>query len=461
MIYTYNFGTIDFQWWEWIFLPILAISVYFITLMMVRNKTASNPNYVYFKSAFLFKIFGGVFFGLIYVFYYGGGDTTNYYSNTIPLVNLFYENSGDYFRIIFNWDEIESTKGLDYFYYIKNNYFNENTGYPLAMMSGDPKTFAVCKITSLFMIFLGNSYFATTIVIAAVTFIPLWRLFLVFCEEFKGLEKPLSFAILFIPSVIFWGGGMMKDTYTFSATCLAVSSLYYLIKRKKIIWNLFLLLAAFYLIISIKPYVLNVFIPCTGIWLFVIFVKKIKNPTIRILILPLAFGGAIIGSFFVLQSLGSSMDKFSLDNAIQTTQITQDDLKREEQYGSNNFDIGKMDGSISGMISKFPVATFAGLYRPLIVEARSAVMLLSGLENLVLIILTIMVIFKVKWKTMWKVMNQHEILFFCITFSIIFAFMIGITTPNFGALVRFKIPLIPFLAAWLVIMKNYKKIEVR
>jgi hypothetical protein len=62
---------------------------------------------------------------------------------------------------------------------------------------------------------------------------------------------------------------------------------------------------------------------------------------------------------------------------------------------------------------------------------------------------------------MWKVMNQHEILFFCITFSIIFAFMIGITTPNFGALVRFKIPLIPFLAAWLVIMKNYKKIEVR
>jgi len=54
-------------------------------------------------------------------------------------------------------------------------------------------------------------------------------------------------------------------------------------------------------------------------------------------------------------------------------------------------------------------------------------------------------------------MIKHEILFFCITFAVLFAFMIGLTTPNFGALVRFKIPLIPFFAAWLVIMRNHKK----
>jgi len=457
MIHTYNFGTIDFQWWEWIFLPLLVIGIYFITLMLVRNKTANNPNYKYFKSAFLFKIFGGVFFGMIYVFYYGGGDTISYYCSTMPLVNLFYESPEDYFRILFNQHEFSIPEGTTYFEFFKFNYFTSDTGFPLGTIGRDPKTFAVCKLTSLFMLFLGNSYFATTILIAAVTFIPLWRLFLVFCEEFKGIEKALSFAILFIPSVIFWGGGMMKDTYTFSATCLAVSSIYYILKRKKLIWNIFLLIIAFYLILSIKPYVLNILIPCTGVWFFAILIKKVKNTTVKFIFMPLVFAGALGGSYFVLQSLGGSMDKFSLDNAIKTTKITQEDMKREEQYGSNNFDIGTIDGSVPNMISKFPIATFAGLFRPLVFEARSAVMLLSGLENLVLIILTYLVVFKTKVRIIWHLMIKHEILFFCITFAVLFAFMIGLTTPNFGALVRFKIPLIPFFAAWLVIMRNHKK----
>lgn len=458
MIYTYNFGTIYFQWWEWILLPLLIIGIYFVTLMMVRNKTANNPNYKYFKSAFLFKIFGGIFFGLIYVFYYGGGDTISYYSSAMPLSNLFYENPEDYFRILLNWHSFEKPDDATYFEFYKFNYFTSETGFPMGLMGRDPKTFAVCKITSIFMIFLGNSYFATTIFIAAVTFIPLWRLFLMFCKEFKGIEKPLSFAVLFIPSVLFWGGGMMKDTYTFSATCLAVSSINYITKRKKLFWNIFLLILAFYIIISIKPYVLNILIPCTGIWLFAILIKNVKNTTVKYVFMPFVFAGALGGSYFVLQSLGGSMDKFSLDKAIQTTQITQEDMKREEQYGSNNFDIGTIDGSVPNMIAKFPIATFAGLFRPLIFEARSAVMLLSGLENLVLIILTFLVIFKTKFRIIWQLMNKYEILFFCISFAVLFAFMIGLTTPNFGALVRFKIPLIPFFAVWLVIMRNYKKL---
>jgi hypothetical protein len=172
MIKTYNFGIIDFQWWEWIFIPLLIIGIYFITIMLVRNKTANNPNYKYFKSAFLFKIFGGLFFGVIYVFYYGGGDTISYYCSTMPLVNLFYESPEDYFRILFNQHEFTIPEGTTYFEFFKFNYFTTDTGFPLGMIGRDPKTFAVCKITSLFMLFLGNSYFATTILIAAVTFIP-------------------------------------------------------------------------------------------------------------------------------------------------------------------------------------------------------------------------------------------------------------------------------------------------
>jgi len=40
----------------------------------------------------------------------------------------------------------------------------------------------------------------------------------------------------------------------------------------------------------------------------------------------------------------------------------------------------------------------------------------------------------------------------CVAFTVFFGFSVGITTPNFGALVRFKIPLVPFMVSGLYII---------
>jgi hypothetical protein len=161
-----------------------------------------------------------------------------------------------------------------------------------------------------------------------------------------------------------------------------------------------------------------------------------------------------------LQSLGGSMDKFALDKAMQTAVVTQDDLKREEQYGSNNFDIGELDGSFGGFILKFPQATFAGLFRPMLIEARSPVMLLSGLENLLLLLLLFLTLLKVKIRLIFRLIRTTPILLFCFSFAILFAFMIGVTTPNFGALVRFKIPLMPFFTFGLMVIYSTNKVMI-
>jgi hypothetical protein len=42
-------------------------------------------------------------------------------------------------------------------------------------------------------------------------------------------------------------------------------------------------------------------------------------------------------------------------------------------------------------------------------------------------------------------------------FSIFFAFALGITTANFGALVRYKIPSVPFFLSMLFILENQAK----
>jgi len=44
---------------------------------------------------------------------------------------------------------------------------------------------------------------------------------------------------------------------------------------------------------------------------------------------------------------------------------------------------------------------------------------------------------------------------FCLIFSVIFAFAVGISSYNFGALSRYKIPCLPFYAVALVLI-HYK-----
>ncbi|HAW19442.1 MAG TPA: hypothetical protein DCX14_04595, partial [Flavobacteriales bacterium] len=60
-----------------------------------------------------------------------------------------------------------------------------------------------------------------------------------------------------------------------------------------------------------------------------------------------------------------------------------------------------------------------------------------------------------------KLMNRiisEPFLAFCLMFSVFFAFGIGLTTPNYGALVRFKIPLIPFFTILLLVLYTKAKI---
>ena len=452
MIPTYNIGVIDFQWFEYVLIPLILAIIFVVARLDISRNQSENEEYRYLMPALIFKLFAGTFFGLIYVFYYGGGDTISYYSSAVPLERVFWNSPSDYFNLLFTSSELNGNV-MNTTYY---NTFTMETGYPLSYISNSSLTFMVCKLTSPILILTGESFFATTLILSGICFIGNWKLFRTLNEIFPGLTKQMAWAALFVPSVLFWSGGIMKDTFTFFATAMAVSAFWQILNRRKIVLNLVLLLIWCWMILSIKPYILNILIPCFALWIFTSTYFRIKFFLLKVFIVPVALGMGVLGSYYILTSLGESMDKFSLDNAIQTAQITNDDLKREEQYGSNNFDAGDVDGSVSGLIAMFPKATFGGLYRPHIAEARSPVMLLSGIENLFLMVASLGAIFSLRPGRFMKLIRNYPMIVFCLVFSILFGFMLGVTTPNFGAMVRFKIPLIPFFVAGVFALWNHK-----
>jgi hypothetical protein len=50
---------------------------------------------------------------------------------------------------------------------------------------------------------------------------------------------------------------------------------------------------------------------------------------------------------------------------------------------------------------------------------------------------------------------KNHLLTFSLIFSLFFAFSVGISTSNFGSLVRYRIPALPFFVACLFIMQYY------
>jgi hypothetical protein len=102
-----------------------------------------------------------------------------------------------------------------------------------------------------------------------------------------------------------------------------------------------------------------------------------------------------------------------------------------------------------------PEAFFNTIFRPFIGESFSLLYLLSGLENLLLLVLFILAIasaFKVNYK------HQFHLFYLAIgCFILIAATVIGISTPNFGTLIRYRVIFLPFLV-YLLLQSYYAQL---
>ena len=107
-----------------------------------------------------------------------------------------------------------------------------------------------------------------------------------------------------------------------------------------------------------------------------------------------------------------------------------------------------------------PAAVVATFYRPFIWESRKASTLLSSLESLAIILLTLKVLRNAGIRVFFRLWGDPTILY-CIGFSVFFALFVGATTPNFGTLCRYKIPCMPFyiIAMFLIQDATNKKKE--
>ena len=433
-------------------MPIYLVIILIVCSKIKSKNIAKFPEYKYFTKGLFFKILGVSAFMSIYLFYYGGGDTINYFRGARAAGNLLLEDFEKGFAVLFN---------------TSSNYnhltsFNNNTGYPAHYMWRDPSTFSVSRYSALFYLIGAKSFIINSFMVCCFSYVGLWKFYRLLNILYPSYEKGLAYIILFLPSIAFWGSGIMKDSFTVSSACWITYNFYMvLILRKKVLINSIFLVINLFIIINMKPYVILSLLPGIIIWLNSAYLKKIKNAFLKILILPLLSVVILVTGFYVFQNLSSLMGVYGeVDTAIEQAQVIRSDLLRSDQYGSNNYDIGKFDGSLISLLSVAPNAIFTALFRPFLWEIGSPTMVFSAIENFILIVLTFFALIRVSPITVLKTLIKEPFLFYCLIFSILFAFGVGIAGTNFGAMVRYKTPLMPFFFSMIYIISRYNNQKV-
>lgn len=419
---------------------------YFMVLVLIAVKystkhKATNGLYKYFMPGLLLKMFGAVALGLVYFYYYEGGDTVNYYYTATTLLNVMFERPDDFLYLYFGKPDF-----LEYYL------LGEHTEF--VYWVNDEYAFFVSKCFVPILLICFKSYIASAILVATICYLGVWRLFLVFVNEFPQVSRQFSWSILYIPSVIFWGSGLMKDSITFSSACIYVHGFYWFFAKRK--WKISYLgglLIASSLLISIKPYILFALLPGSLFWFASLRMTKIKNMFVKIVFAPALIFLVISVGLFVLQQLGDSLGKYSIEKVMSTASGAQQDLK-QSYYGGNSFDIGDYEPTPAGLLSVSHKAIFATLFRPTLIDVRNIQMVLSAIENTFILLFCVYLLLKLRVYRFFSLITEHPLLMFSFVFSVFFAFSVGVSIANFGALVRLKIPCIPFFLSSLVILNE-------
>lgn len=423
---------------------IILTPIYFAILHGIFNsqrRTYTNPfNRKYFSKALHAKFAGAIALGLIYYFYYDGGDTTLYFDLANYITRSFTDSPAIFFKLIFApIDNID----VSLYPYIGMNIF---------YMKGDNETYFFIRIIAFCNLLSFNTYAVSALFLACFSFIGSWLVYNVFNDVYPSLTQKLAFPILFIPSVVFWGSGMMKDSITLGSIGLVFHGFYYVFVKKKNIPKASIALGlGLFIIIFVRVHYLYCLLPALMLWLYLKFRDNIKSKSLKVIVTPfLLVIGTVLGYFAAIKLTEES--SYNIDNLATKTKTTSSYLQAVGQGSAYN--LGEYDGTIGGMVRLFPQAVGTALFRPFLWEARNPVSLIAALESSLFLFLTLRLLYKVKMRQLIRVIFDEHLVFVSLAFAIAFSFSVGIASGNFGTLVRYKIQMMPFYLASLIIIDN-------
>ncbi|RYY40092.1 MAG: hypothetical protein EOO08_07075 [Chitinophagaceae bacterium] len=436
-------------WYDYVALPIYLVILGAILLAYFQRKHRNEPELKkFFMWGMICKFVGCVGIGLIYEHYYKGTYDGRWYFEGANVLNTYFgRHPGEIPHVLFNTIKDFNDTNLDglnmtqYFLFANESFF-------------------VAKVGALFNFGAFHMFLPLSMFFCTFAYVALWNFFIFIQREFGIRRNLAAFCTLFIPSVMVWDSSIFKDTITFSSLCwLFVTGYYAFVKPRKVYFNLLGFALAAYLIISVKIYIFAAFVPFFLLFVFNSYKDRIRNDAVRFMAAPFILmlaGGAIM---LFLQNADELLGRYSVENALDTAANTYNSITMYGGSAGSAYELDVDFSSPAGILAAIPVGINLTLFRPYPWEYAKVFIFFSSIESMIVLYFTVMLLFKGGILSTFKIIRKTPILQFCLMFTGLFAFMTGIAAANFGTLVRYKIPCLPFYLLFLVYLYQVKVAE--
>lgn len=394
---------------------------------------------------FILKILFGLLLWLIYTYYYPNratADIYKYFDDSKILFDALKTKPVHYFKMLSgignNTSEFDLYYSQMHYWARSNSLGTYNDGH------------TVIRFNAFIRLFSLGYYTVHTVFICFVSLIGFTAIYKAFVPFLENKKRELFFAVFLLPSVLFWGSGVLKEGLLFCTLGLFI----YFSQRQWTWKNGLICLAAAVLMAVSKFYVWLAIFPG---FLFLQLIKRTGEQK-----LFLKFSLVIL----CVALLASNIDRFtSFQNPFVT--LAQKQIEFKALAEGNNQDanyqpipaagsrilIPELQPTLLSFLKNAPLALYTVFLRPFPWEIHSFMMALAALENLlIIVIILICLLYRQSFKQI-----QWEYVLFCLSFVINQFLIIGETTPVLGAIARYKVPALPFLLIAFLLMLDKKK----
>ncbi len=377
-------------------------------------------------AAFLFRIILGCSNYYIWQNVIGHGDSLRYFNDSKLLYEILPEHPGDFLRLVFGYYKTSLPEDL-------HHYISAGSIAPSA------PEYHMVRINALLNIFSFGGPYGNIIILSFLYFIGLVTLMksLVKFNLITTFTKIQQAIIFFLPSLVFWSSGLLKEGPTLLLICIIIVQCLHLEKQFEFKRILLVCLSLFFLLL-IRDYLLALIIPNLFIWYFA---KRTPQTAYRVFIVCTVSALTILFAAAWLQP--------QLNIVLW--------LKSEQNYflvapDDPDYQFKALNGQVWDMITKIPYALNNILFRPNIFNSNDVFRIYQSIE---LIFIWIFLIYAIqKRKHPFKL---SPTLLFILYFSIELLIAYGMITFDADTLSRYRsIPLFLVILVAIIALDGQK-----
>ena len=385
---------------------------------------------------FLLKCISGISLGLIYTIYYtnhNDTDTFKFFADSKIMFDRLFSNPLDFFKMFTGIDG--KSKELYPYYEKMNSWLNTN------LIFNDNKT--IIRLNAFFRFFSLGYYNVHVIFINFISFVGLICLYKAFSIHCTNKKRELFIFIFLMPSVLFWGSGLLKDSILLSGFGLLIYSFTLLLKNGVNLKRLIMFTIGLLILTVTKTYVIAILLPGLFAWWIT------KHSNIRTVILTFLFVYGLY--FFVAFNLYRFNPDYNIAALIFYKQKNFIDLGTIHNASMISFPV--IECSAISIFKKSPMAFCNTLFRPFLTDVHgNPMILLSAMENILILFLIIAFIISAR-----KIKTEPIVIFNIIFITLLFV-LIGMISPVLGAIVRYRIVALPCLMFVLIYFYDREKL---